>query len=80
MPYKVGSEAPGQPSKLSLVDVGFLGEDNKIFKGFNLFKEFKISIFRFMQINLVKGSKKITHLSWLGIRYKQGRKRRLFRF
>ena len=37
--------------------MGFLGENNKVSKGLSLFEEFKVSMFGFVQVNLVYGSK-----------------------
>ena len=44
----MGSEAPGDTCEFAFEDMGFLRKGNEVFKGFNLLKEFKICIFRFM--------------------------------
>ena len=44
----MGFKAPGDTSKFALVSVGFLCKGNEVFKGFKLFKEFKVRVFRFV--------------------------------
>ena len=55
-------KAPRYPSNFPFVDMGFLGESSKVAEWFKLLKEFKISKFRFVKVNLVKGGEKVGHL------------------